>query len=167
MIEIIKNTIRFILLILLQVWVFNRIDISLFLSPMIIVSFILFLPFPTHKWILLVASFFLGLIVDIFMNTPGILSFTAVFVAYIRPVVLRILQPRDGYVINTSPRVSDLGWNWFFQYSTILTFVFHLIYFIILGFSQDNFLVILWKTIISSAFTLLFIFMSQIFSTQK
>jgi len=167
MVEILKNSFRFVLLISLQVLVFNRIDISEFLSPMVIVGFILFLPFTSYKWLLLVSSFFLGLFVDLFMNTPGIVSFTAALIAYLRPAILRVLQPRDGYAINSSPTVLDLGWNWFFQYSIFLTFIFHLVYFVILGFSQDNFLIMLWKAIISSAFTLLFLLIYQLLSINK
>ena len=167
MIEIFKNIVRFIVLVLLQVLVFNRIEISEFLSPMIIVAFIISLPFNTPKWLLLVSSFLLGLTVDMFMNTPGILSFTAVLIVYLRPTFLQVIQPRDGYAIGALPKVSDLGWTWFFQYSMVLTIGFHFTYFFILGFVQDNFLVTLWKTIISSAFTLFFILVFQIFSAKK
>ena len=167
MVDIIKNLIHFAVLVLLQVLVFNRIEISEFLSPMIIVGFIIALPFNTPKWALLIFSFFIGLSVDMFMNTPGVLSFTAVLIAYLRPVFLQIIRPRDGYSIGDTPRVTDLGWTWFFQYSLVLTLLFHLSYFIILGFSQDNFLIMLWKTIISSAFALFFILVFQIFSLKK
>ncbi len=167
MVEILKNTFRLLGIVLIQIFVFNRIEISTFISPMIIVMFILYIPFTSHKWLILIVSFILGLSVDFFMNTPGILSFTSVMTAYIRPFVLRLLQPRDGYSINSGPKVVDLGWNWYFQYATILTVFFHLIYFIILGFSQDKFLIIVGKTILSSVFTLIFIFLSQLFSAKK
>ena len=167
MIEIIKNGIRFLVLLLLQVAIFNRIEISVFLSPMIIVMFIISLPFTSPKSIILISSFFLGLFVDIFMNTPGILSFTAVLIAYIRSFVLLTLEPREGYFIGSSPKAVDLGWNWFFQYSIILTIFFHFIYFIILGLGQDNFLIMIWKTIISSAFTLFFVFLYQLIAIKK
>jgi len=167
MIDILKNFFRLLALILLQVLVFNRIEISMFLSPMIMVLFIISAPFTNHKWLILISSFALGLSVDLFMNTPGILSFTAVAIAYIRPFVLRALQPREGYAINDRPKAVDLGWAWFSRYAVILTVLFHLLYFIILAFSQDNFLIIIWKTIISSAFTLIFIFIFQLLSFEK
>ena len=167
MIEILYNLIRFVVLVLLQIVVLNNIDISIFLNPIIIVLFIISLPFNTPKWVLLVTSFLLGLIVDMFLNTPGFLSFTSVFIAYVRPFLLRLLQPREGYFIGASPSISDLGWNWFLQFSVINTVAFHLLYFIILGVSQENFLIILWKTIISSLFTLVIIFLFQLFSIKK
>ncbi len=167
MIELVKNIIRFIFLLLLQVVVLNNVDISIFLHPMIIVLFLILLPFNTPKWILLISTFLMGITLDLFMNTPGIISFTFVFLAYLRPVFLRILQTREGYVIGSVPGVRDLGWNWFFQYSTIMTFVFHFTYFMILGISQENFLIIVWKTIVSTLFTLLIIYLLQLFSIKK
>ena len=109
----------------------------------------------------------MGLIIDMFMNTIGILSFSFVLVAYLRPIVLQMIQPRDGYAIGDLPRARDLSWLWFFKYSTIIIILFHLIYFVITGFSQDNLLIMLWKTIISSAFVLFFVFIIQIFSTKQ
>ena len=167
MIEIVKNIVRFVVLILVQVLVFNRIEISNFLSPMIIVYFLIAMPFNTHKSLLLIASFLMGIIIDMFMNTMGILSFTFVLIAYFRPLILQIIQPRDGYALGDLPKAKDLGWLWFIKYSTILIVFFHLVYFIIIGFSQDNLLIMLWKTIISSAFTLLFIIIIQVFSYKQ
>ncbi len=167
MIEVVKNIIRFFILLLLQIVVLNNIDISVFLSPMIIVLFVILLPFNTPKWILLISTFLMGIILDLFMNTPGIVSFALVFLAYSRPVILRLLRPREGYVIGAIPGVKDLGWNWFFQYSLIMTSFFHFLYFMILGISQENFLFIIWKTIISSLFTLLVIYLFQLFSIKK
>lgn len=167
MVEIIKNIVRFIILALLQVIVFNNIDISIFLSPMVFVLFIILLPFNTPKWLLLLSSFFIGLSIDMFMNTPGILSFSAVLIAYSKPLILELIRPREGYLIGALPRIQDLGWSWFLRYSAIMTVLFHLVYFIILGFSQENFLITLWKTIISSLFTMSIILLSQLFSIKK
>jgi hypothetical protein len=142
----------------------NRIEITVFLSPMIVVFFIIALPLNTPNWLLLVSAFITGLTIDLFMNTPGIASFAMVLAAFLRPFALRLNQPRDGYQVGDSPSAKDLGWSWYSKYSTILVFVFHLTYFIILGFGQDNILVMLWKTILSSLFSLLVIFLFQLFT---
>lgn len=164
MIDLLKNTARFILLVLIQIVLINKIEITVFLSPMIVVFFIVALPLSTPNWVLLVSAFLIGIFVDFFMNTPGISSFAMVMVAFIRPFVLRVNQPRDGYQVGDRPAVRDLGWQWYLKYSTILVFVFHLVYFVILGFGQDNILVMIWKTILSSLFVVLLVFLFQLFS---
>jgi hypothetical protein len=167
MIDFFKNTIRFILLVLIQVVLINQIEVTVFLSPMIIVFFLIALPLTTPNWLLLLASFVMGLTVDSFMNTPGITSFALVLAAFIRPFVLRVNQPRDGYQVGDAPSASHLGWGWYLKYSSLLVIVFHLSYFIILGFGQDNALVMIWKTLVSSLFTLVIIFLFQLFSLKN
>jgi len=167
MIEIVKNIVRFVVLILLQVLVFNRIEISTFLNPLIVIYFLIAMPFNTHKSLLLLGSFLIGIIIDMFMNTMGILSFTFVLIAYFRPLILQIIQPRDGYSLGDLPGATDLGWFWFLKYSGTIIILFNLVYFVIIGFSQDNLLIMLWKTIISSVFTLFFVIIIQLFSYKK
>ncbi|MBN2669940.1 MAG: rod shape-determining protein MreD [Bacteroidales bacterium] len=163
MIEVLKNIGRFLVILLLQVVLINKIEISDFLWPIVLVYFILRLPFNTPGWILLMSAFFSGLIFDGFINTPGITAFAMVSIAFIRPYLLRIIQGRDGYQISDEPTAGHLGWTWFFKYSITLTFAFHLIFFIALGFAQDFFLVIIWKSILSSIFALIVIFLIQLF----
>ena len=64
--QILKNTLRFVILVFIQVAILNNIQISGFINPYVYVLFILLLPFETPNWVLLVLSFFLGLSVDIF-----------------------------------------------------------------------------------------------------
>ena len=63
--QILKNIIRFVVLVFIQVAILNNIQISGFINPYMYVLFILLLPFETPNWILLVLSFFLGLSIDI------------------------------------------------------------------------------------------------------
>ncbi len=167
MIDFFRNTIRFILLVLIQVVLINQIEVTVFLSPMIIVFFLIALPFNTPHWLLLLSSFVMGLTIDAFMNTPGITAFALVLVAFIRPLVLKLNQPRDGYQVGNTPSVNHLGWAWFLKYSSLLVIVFHLCYFVILGFGQDNALVMIWKSIVSSLFTIVLISLFQLFSLKN
>ncbi|NJK85385.1 MAG: hypothetical protein HC906_04860 [Bacteroidales bacterium] len=56
---------RFIILVLLQVFVFNNIHLSGFIVPYIYILFILLLPFETPGWLLLVSAFLLGFSIDV------------------------------------------------------------------------------------------------------
>ena len=79
--QILKNIIRFVVLVFIQVAILNNIQISGFINPYMYVLFILLLPFETPNWILLVLSFFLGLSIDIFSNTLGMHASASVFMA--------------------------------------------------------------------------------------
>ncbi|MDA3910393.1 MAG: rod shape-determining protein MreD [Bacteroidales bacterium] len=115
-----KYLLIFITCILLQVVIFNEMQISRFLNPSFYVLFILLLPFETPKWLQLISAFALGLIIDAFMNTAGMNTAAIVFIAFLRPAVLNLVSPREGYEPGSFPRIAQMGFSWFLKYSLIL-----------------------------------------------
>lgn len=71
MIEIGKHSIRFILFLLAQVYVFNHLEIGLGIQFMIYPMFIFFLPNTLNIFLLMSISFVLGLSIDSLSNTYG------------------------------------------------------------------------------------------------
>jgi rod shape-determining protein MreD len=69
---VVKNSIRFIVLVLLQAFVFNQIEIGFGIHLMVQPLFIMLLPFETGVITLMILGFTLGLILDIFSNTYGL-----------------------------------------------------------------------------------------------
>ncbi len=157
------NIARFIVLVLAQIFIFNNIQFSGYINPFIYVLFILLLPFETPKWMLLVSGILLGLTMDIFSDTLGMHTIATLFMAFLRPYVLNIISPRDGYESGTFPRVSYYGLNWFARYAAILILGHHFILFYIEIFRVGNFFSTLLRVILSSIFTLGFIVLSQFF----
>ncbi len=156
-----RNIIRFVLLVLLQVLVFNNIQFSGYLNPYIYVLFILLMPFETPRWLLLMAGFGLGLTIDIFSNTLGIHAAATVFMSFLRPYILNFIAPRDGYEIGSYPRLSFYGFKWFFRYSFILIFAHHFVLFYLEVFDFSNFFLTLLRVVLSTAFSALFVVLSQ------
>lgn len=71
--DFLRNIIRFIAFILIQVYVLDKIPhLHRFITPYIYYLFILWLPFSVSRMWLLVIGFFTGLILDYFMMTPGL-----------------------------------------------------------------------------------------------
>ena len=68
---LLANSIRFILLLAAQVLIFNNIDFFGFINPFPYILFIILYPVNGNKTGLLVASFFLGLLMDMFCNSGG------------------------------------------------------------------------------------------------
>lgn len=158
-----KNIVRFILLVLVQVLILNNIRISGFMIPYVYVLFILLLPFETPGWLLLVVGFMLGMSIDLFMDTPGMHTFSTVFMAFLRPPVLKVIEPRDGYESGTYPRVAYYGFTWFLKYAAILIIVHHFVLFYIEIFRFGDFFLTFFRVILSSLITLLMIILSQFF----
>ena len=162
-----RNVVRFIFLILLQALVLNNIQFSGFVNPFIYVLFILLLTFETPNWLLLVLAFTLGFSVDLFSHTPGMHASATVFMAFLRPYVLNIISPRDGYEPGTFPRVFYLGLGWFLKYTLILVTAHHFFLFFIEVFKFDDFLGTLSRIAMSSVFSILLIVFSQYFIYRK
>lgn len=158
---IVKNIIRFVILILLQVTVFNNIQLSGFVNPYLYILFILLLPFETPPWLLLVLSFFMGLSIDVFSNTIGIHASACVFMAFLRPFVLNNISVRDNYEASIEQGLYVYGFSWFFKYALILILAHHSFLFIVEVFSFNNFGDTLIRIILSSIFTLLLVITSQ------
>jgi len=157
----VRNIGRFIVLVLFQVLVLNNIQFSGYVNPFMYVLFILLLPFETPRWLLLLSGFLLGLSVDIFSNTLGLHASATVFMAFMRPYVLRIISPRDGYETGTFPRVFYYGVTWFLNYAIILVVMHHLFLFYIEVFRFAEFFRTLLRVILSASFSILIIVISQ------
>jgi hypothetical protein len=100
---------------------------------------------------------------DIFSDTLGMHSIATVFMAFLRPYVLNIISPHDGYESGTFPRVSYYGLNWFTRYASILILAHHFVLFYIEIFRFGNFFSTFFRVILSTIFTLGFIVLSQFF----
>jgi len=162
--DIIKYGFIFILLILLQGLILNNIEMGGYINPYLYVLFILILPFETPKWLSLILGFTLGLSIDIFTSTIGMHTSATVFMAFARIYLLNILRPRDGYEFNTTPSLQDMGLNWFAMYSSILIFLHHLFLFYVESFKFSQIFSTLWRVILSTIFTILLVFIVQLFN---
>ena len=164
---IVKNIIRFIILILLQVTIFNNIQLSGFINPYLYVLFILLLPFETPPWLLLALSFLMGISIDVFSNTIGIHASACVFMGFLRPFVLNYISVRDNYESNIEQGLYVYGFSWFFKYALILILAHHSFLFIVEVFSFNNFGDTLIRIILSSIFTLVLVITSQFIISKK
>ncbi len=147
------NIVRFIILVLLQALIFNKINLGGYLNPYVYVMFILLLPFETPKWLLLISAFFLGLSVDMFSGTIGMHAAAATFMAFLRPSVTRIIRSKREYESGVLPGINDLGIVWFVSYSLLLVFLHHLIYFYLEVFRFSEFFPSLIRVIGSTLLT--------------
>lgn len=159
--EIISNILRFVFVVLLQVFVLNEIRLWGYINPFYYVVFILLLPIRTPGWLLLVLSFALGFIIDLFSNTMGLHSSACVFMAFCRPGILNFLAPREGYEFGVKPTVGFMGPTWFLAYAGTLVFIHHLLLFYLEVFRLNEFFFTLLRVLLSSVCTIILIMLTQ------
>ena len=116
-------------------------------------GFLLFLPIGTPIVVQLLLSFVMGLTMDIFYDTGGLHAAAAVLVGFLRPWVLRLLTPRDGYDGADAVNVHQMGWQWFGVYLTLLVLLHHVAFFVLELGSFRHFGATLGKMGVSALFT--------------
>ena len=87
--SLIFNIFRFIILIALQVLVFNNIKLFGYLDPFPYVLFIILYPVNSNRSLFIFMSFLLGLTLDMFGDTGGIHAIACLLLAYIRPSIFK------------------------------------------------------------------------------
>lgn len=165
--EITRNTVRFFLLLLLQVLIIKNVELGRFINPFIYVLFIISLPFETPRPVLLLLALTMGLAVDMFYDTLGMHAAASVFMAFCRPSVFRFFAPREGYELGMQPTIRYMGNPWFISCSGLLILFHHLVLFYIEVFRLSEFFSTFFRVIMSSLFTLGLCVLIQYFSTRN
>lgn len=156
MILFLQNIVRFILLILVQVFVLNNIRFMGYINPYIYILFIFLLPVKFSRWWSLILAFAMGLIIDAFSNTSGIHAFTAVLVAFIRnPVINLYTSIEDG--ANPIPSFRSFGVAVFIKYVVTLVLIHHTAFFLLEIFGFESIGQTLLKILFNTFFTIIII----------
>lgn len=162
-----RNIFRFVVVILFQVLVFDNVMLNGYMIPYVYILFILLMPFETPRWVQLLLGFALGLTIDLFSGILGMHTAASVLVAFIRPYLLELLAPRDGYEPETFPRIHYYGFFWFLKYTLLIVVIHHLALFYLEVFQLTQFLSTLLRVILSSILSTSTIVLSQYFVFRK
>jgi len=159
-----KYPLIFILMIVLQIFIFNNIQVSGYINPQVYIFFILVLPMNLKGPVLLLLAFGMGLIIDAFNDSLAIHALSSLCMAFFRPAVIRIfndnLDPEDM----ASPSYYNLGTVSLFFYSLILIFIHHSTLFFLELFRFDELFQTLSRSLINSGLTIIFILVAFAFT---
>ena len=158
---VLKNTGRFIFLVLFQVLILNSIQLGGYINPYLYVYFILLLPWETPGWLMLLLSFALGMSIDLFTNTPGLNAAASVLMGAFRPLIIRSISTGTEYLLGTNPSLKNQGLKWFFNYSFLLVLIHHTMLFFLEVFRLSEFFMTFLRLILSVIFTMILIFISE------
>ncbi len=157
-----KYLINALILIVLQVLVFNQINVKIgnfFITPFVYVLFIMLLPMDTKPEVVLWSAFFVGLVIDLLSWTVALHTASLVLVAYLRTFILNLIAPRMGYGQGTLPSYLFYGWGWFFKYAVLMVVIHDFWYYFLDTFSFSALGLILVKTVLNSLISITFILM--------
>ncbi len=153
---------RFVLIVSIQVLLLNSIFFVGYINPYAYILFIILLPISISKNQLLLLSFFLGLVIDMFQNSMGSHAFACVLIAFLREKILIFITPqiRNKKQGSVEYSINEFGLQSAIIYASLITFIHHLFLFSLEVFDFDP-IYILLKTIPSSIFSVILIILFQ------
>lgn len=165
---LIRNILRFLFLLLLQVVVLNNVYLGGYITPFLYVLFILMLPTDLSKVALILIAFGSGLMVDIFDNMPGFHTFSCTLVAFCRIVFADKILTRGEQTTILTPSIRTVVAQQYVIFLTLNLFIYSFAYFLLEMFSLRDFGTILISSIFSTLATgILAIVYQAIFIPQK
>lgn len=160
------NSIRFALLVLVQVLVFNHLNFFGYINPLVYVLFFYWYPIRKNRAVFLLISFALGLVLDLFSDTLALHALVCVTLAYARPVIMRFCFGANfdfqGFTFKNSTQI---------QRSTFLFLLIllqHTLFFSLEILSFAHILLILQKILMTSLATfVLCLLLSSLFAVEN
>ncbi len=167
--SLVKNIIRFCLLIFVQVFVLNQVPpLHHLVTPYIYYLFILWLPFKMGRRTVMLLALALGFSLDCFTKTYGLHAAPCVLIAYLRPFLINLLISQEGAESNyNEPSVKSMGFAPYFTYVAILTLLHHSLLFFLEALQTGGYLYFILKTLLSVAISLLLILITELLFVRK
>lgn len=162
-----QNILRWILLVALQVMVFNNILLAGMFNPFVYVLIILSLPIEISAVSVLFVGFLTGLIIDLFSHTVGMHTMAFTLMAFLRPYMLGFIAPRDGFDFGSSASLNDFGWLRYFIYITPLVLMHHIVLFTLEGFGTNTAWIATQKIVVNFFLTVAMIVLIQTFMASR
>lgn len=136
-INILKRISFMLVMCLMQALVLNHIHIFGCATPLLYVYLVLLFPRDMAKWAVLVWAFVMGVIIDIFSNTPGVASASLTAIAVIQPYFFSLFIQHDAPE-DVKPSLRYLGFGKFAFYVFVLVLVYCLLFFTLETFHFFN-----------------------------
>ena len=156
-----QYAILFVVLVLLQVFLFSRIGISIYVHPLVYIAFILLLPIEIAPLSGLLLGLLMGVTMDLFMATAGVNTIATLFAAFCRPTLLLLTLGKDEVKDGGVPNVNRLGMKKFIKYAYTLILLHGIVFFLFEVLSFHLILFTLLRIVLSSLATLLLVYFCQ------
>lgn len=144
---------RFSILILAQVLIFNEIDFLGAYDPLIAILFLFLYPINANPLIFLITAFCFGLCLDVFLLSGGIQASSFLFAAFLRPAILRFTfgisyDYHNIHIEKSSPseQLTTLS---------LLVLSHHIVMYSLIAFSWTRLLWVLERTIVNGILSII------------
>lgn len=147
---------RYLLIMVLQVLLFDQLQLWGACHPYIYVLCLLMMPITLPHNVDMLIGAFAGFIMDIFCNSLGVHMAACILLMYIRPYLI-------GFIVNDKDRLNEqislhsIGMEALLKYTVIMVLIHHLTVFSLAAWSWSHMGFVLLETIVSSTITILIV----------
>lgn len=151
-----KQIVRYVIIMMLQVLLFDQLQLGGVCHPYIYLLCLLMFPITLPHSVDMIIGAVVGVVMDIFCNSLGIHMAACVLIMFIRPYLI-------GAIINDKDRLNEqislhaIGFGAMLKYVSILVVIHHLTVFLLAAWSWSHIGFVLLETIVSSVITILLI----------
>ena len=159
-----KNLKLFFWALTIQIFILNNIQLSGYINPYYYIVFILYFPTKSTKSTILLLSFTMGFIMDIFCYSYGTHAFASVLIAYLKILwTSKLNYSKDSDELF---EINNLSMNRFIIVSIYFIFIHHFTLFFLESFSFKELFLVIQTTLASSILTLMLVVIHK-FLTNK
>jgi len=167
MIKWLHITIQMIIFVMFQALVIDNMLLFGVMTPFIYLYAILKFPFDMKRTHIILLSFCLGLIIDVFSNTFGMHAAACSFIGFIRTPLLERFSELKEIPDRSIPSYRLMGFVKFFYYTLILVTLHHIILFSIDSFGFYRPIQLILRISSSILLTSLLVFIVEAFNLRK
>ena len=148
-----KQLIRYIIVMVLQVLLFNQLQLWDVCHPYIYVLCLLMMPITLPHSASMLIGAGAGLIMDVFCNSLGVHTAACILLMFIRPYLI-------GLIVNDKDRLNEqislraIGMEALIKYVVIMVVIHHLTVFLLAAWSWQHIGFVLMETFVSSLITI-------------
>lgn len=155
----------FIVVMVLQILLFNQLQLWGVCHPYVYVLCLLMMPITLPHSVDMVIGAVVGLLMDVCCNSLGIHTASCILVMFLRPyLIAAFVNEKERLTEQISIRT--IGFEAFIKYAVLIVMIHHLAVFMLAAWSWSHIGFVLAETVVSSMMTLLLIIGYSILSDQ-
>ncbi|MFI3247627.1 MAG: rod shape-determining protein MreD [Rikenellaceae bacterium] len=159
-------TLLFVVVMLLQIFVFDRLTFSIIVAPLIYITTLVVLPTQTSQLEMMFWSLVVGISADFCMGMAGVNTIATLFVGYTRIYIMNITFGKEVVALGGVPIVAKLGYGRYLSYLIIMVAIHSLIFFAVESLTIVSWQFILKRFVVSSIVSFIFVWLlSYIFGS--
>ena len=147
---------RYVGVMLLQVLLFDQLQLWGICHPYIYILCLLMLPITLPHNVDMLIGALVGLVMDVFCNSLGVHTAACILVMFIRPYLIGALV-NDKDRLNEQISLRSIGMEALLRYVVIMVIIHHLMVFALAAWSWSHIGFVLLETLVSSLVTILII----------